>query len=93
MRLLANMLAAAGTHVLRFDYFGTGDSAGNMEDADLGAWFGDVETAVDELRDTIDAPQVALVGLRLGATLAGTVASMRRTDVNGLVLWGSHRLG
>src|SRR3954451_13983708 len=30
MRRLANMLSATGRDTLRFDYFGTGDSAGDM---------------------------------------------------------------
>ena len=87
MRQLATMLSAAGYHVLRFDYFGTGDSAGDMVEADLAGWERDVETAIDELRDTAGLQQVALVGLRLGATLAAQVAVRRPADIEALVLW------
>ncbi len=86
-RHLATLLARAGFHVLRFDYFGTGDSAGDMSDGDLAGWQGDVETAMDELKDTSGAARVALVGLRLGATLAAGVAAKRRDEIDALVLW------
>jgi uncharacterized protein len=87
MRRLANMLAATGRDALRFDYFGTGDSAGDMIDADLAGWESDIETAMDEVKDTSGAPRVALLGLRLGGALAARVAVKRQKDVEALVLW------
>jgi pimeloyl-ACP methyl ester carboxylesterase len=87
MRQLANMLNSAGFHVLRFDYFGTGDSAGDMMQADIAGWERDIGTAIDELKDTCGAQRVALVGLRLGGTLAARVAARRATDVDALALW------
>lgn len=87
MRQLASMLAAAGFHVLRFDYFGTGDSAGDMAQADLKGWEEDIETAIEELKDTAGTKRVALAGLRLGASLASRVAGKRRKDINALALW------
>jgi exosortase A-associated hydrolase 2 len=85
-RQLASQLVRAGFHVLRFDYFGTGDSGGDMTDGDLARWQGDVETAIDELKDTSGQSQVTLIGLRLGAALAAATA-VRRSDVERLVLW------
>ena len=35
LRKLGDLLAAAGFDVLRFDYFGTGDSAGDLPEASL----------------------------------------------------------
>lgn len=87
IRQLANMLTAAGFDVLRFDYFGTGDSAGEMVDADLKGWENDIEMAIEELKDTMGAARVTLVGLRLGATLAASIAASRGSDVDSLVLW------
>jgi pimeloyl-ACP methyl ester carboxylesterase len=87
MRQLANMLNSAGYHVLRFDYFGTGDSAGDMTQTDTAGWEGDIGTAIDELKDTCGAARVALVGLRLGGTLAARVAARRAADVDALALW------
>lgn len=87
IRHLSTLLGRAGVHVLRFDYFGTGDSAGDMVDADLKGWQKDIDTAIEELKDTAGVARVGLVGLRLGATLAARVASQRKSDIDKLVLW------
>jgi pimeloyl-ACP methyl ester carboxylesterase len=87
MRRLGDLLTRADVHVLRFDYFGTGDSAGDLAGADLAGWQGDIDLAIDELRDTTGVAQVGLVGLRLGATLAAAAAARRPDDVDRLVLW------
>jgi uncharacterized protein len=58
-----------------------------MNDADLGGWQHDIETAIEELKDSTGAKRVALAGLRLGATLAASVAARRYSDVDTLVLW------
>jgi alpha-beta hydrolase superfamily lysophospholipase len=86
IRELASRLAQAGFHVLRFDYFGTGDSAGEGEDADLDRWLDDIGTAIDEVRDLSESSAVSLIGLRLGATLSALLGS-RRGDVKRAVLW------
>lgn len=83
---LATRLARAGFPVLRFDYFGCGDSAGETEDASLGRWIADVDRAIDEARRRSGRSRVSLVGLRLGAALAALAASAR-DDVASLVLW------
>ena len=89
MRRLAIKLSAAGFHTLQFDYFGTGDSAGEMTDADLDGWENDVESAMEELKDIagVGVAQVALVGLRVGAAIAAKVAARRPEEVNALALW------
>jgi uncharacterized protein len=86
MRRLGNMLSLSGWNVMRFDYFGTGDSGGDMRDADLAGWESDIETAVEEVCDTSGTTDVALVGLRLGGTLACRLAA-RSEQVNSVVLW------
>lgn len=87
VRHLATLLTRAGIHVLRFDYFGTGDSAGDMADADLKGWQSDIDMAIEELKDTSGAQRVGLVGLRLGATLAAQAAARHKRDIDKLVLW------
>lgn len=86
IRELASRLAQAGFHVLRFDYFGTGDSAGEGEEADLDRWLDDIGTAIEEARDLSESSAVSLVGLRLGATLSALLGS-RRGDIKRAVLW------
>ncbi len=39
---LSDQLAVKGFHVLRFDYFSTGDSAGDDGEACLDDWLGDI---------------------------------------------------
>jgi len=82
-RKLADLLARAGFGVLRFDYYGTGDSAGHGKESSLEVWRGNVATAAQELRDLSLAPHVSAVGFRLGAALAAT-SGVRLRD---LVLW------
>jgi alpha-beta hydrolase superfamily lysophospholipase len=87
LRQLALHLCAAGIHTLRFDYFGTGDSAGEMADGSLPGWEADIETAMEELQDITGAPRVALAGLRLGGSLAAKVAAQRPSNVDRLIMW------
>jgi alpha-beta hydrolase superfamily lysophospholipase len=86
LRLLAERLAASGFCALRFDYDGTGDSAGGNDDPDrVEAWLATVRSAMSLVRKA-GVDDVCLVGMRLGATLAAqAAASDRRTDQ--VVLW------
>jgi alpha-beta hydrolase superfamily lysophospholipase len=84
---LAGALADAGLPVLRFDYHGTGDSAGHGGDPDrVEAWLASIEAAVAQARAQSGAAHVALLGVRLGATLA-IEAARRLGGVDSLVLW------
>ena len=70
LRTLAETLAGAGWNVLRFDWDGTGDSAGEVSDPDrVAAWRASLAHAVAAMREA-GVEHVALVGLRLGATVA-----------------------
>ena len=87
LRQLASRLSQAGFHVLRFDYYGTGDSAGHTGDNDLPGSCSDIETAMAELREMTGVGKLTLVGLRLGASLAAKVAATCADDLETLVLW------
>jgi pimeloyl-ACP methyl ester carboxylesterase len=87
MRQLAARLVRAGFHVLRFDYFGTGDSYGDPGEGDLAGWCGDIETAIEELKEITGATKVNLAGLRLGANLSARVAADRPKEISKLILW------
>jgi uncharacterized protein len=86
LRNLAADLAAAGLHVLRFDYTGCGDSAGEAQDATVEQWQQDVASAIDELKDMSALPRVSIVGVRFGATLAAMATSTRK-DIDTLAVW------
>src|SRR3954469_14099070 len=67
----ANAAANASIPALRFDYDGTGDSAGS--DFDTGrfdAWLTSIQLAIDTLKQQTGVSRVCLLGIRLGATLA-----------------------
>jgi amino acid adenylation domain-containing protein len=74
LHLLARRLGQLGLPVLRFDYFGTGNSLGDGADATCDRWRRDVAEARDELARRTGASRVVLVGARLGATLAWTLS-------------------
>lgn len=82
VKLLAETLAAAGFAALRVHYDGTGESFGTDEEPDrVDAWLESIQRAIASL----GPGPVGLIGLRIGATLAGAVA--RTTAVAKLVLW------
>lgn len=86
LRQVAVALSDRGHDVLRFDYFGCGDSDGEAVAADVGRWMSDISAAIDELKAVSGVARVCLVGVRLGATMAAQVATVRR-DVDALFLW------
>lgn len=85
LRQLSTVLCRAGFHTLRFDWYGVGDSAGELSDATLARWRQDLADAARALRDRGGVQEVALVGLRLGATLAAVGAAAVRPSA--IVLW------
>lgn len=85
-RQLALLLNDAGFHVLRFDWTGCGDSAGEAADWSLTAWRQDVLVAAEALGQRVGAGPLAVLGLRLGATLAA-LASPELPALHALVLW------
>lgn len=86
-RRLASGLNQGGHSTLRFDYFGTGDSAGDCAEVTLESMVADIETAGQELLDRGRARRIWLVGARLGATAALLASASEKLPVRGLVLW------
>jgi pimeloyl-ACP methyl ester carboxylesterase len=87
LRQLAVRLADNGYHVLRFDYYGTGDSAGEREAGDLASWTADAGVALEELKDMTGESRITVFGVRLGAVVARRLARSRSGEVQTIVLW------
>ncbi|HUI03330.1 MAG TPA: hypothetical protein VLZ77_07295 [Acidimicrobiales bacterium] len=86
MRRLAERAAAGGLGALRFEYDGTGDSAGSSQDPGrVDAWLDSIGQALRFVRAS-GVRWVALAGMRLGALLAAEAAG-RDGAVDALVLW------
>lgn len=85
-RQIASLVTRFGLPVLRFDYYGTGDSPGWGDETSLNGWIDDIRAAMGEARRRSGAPLVRLAGLRLGAA-AAALASQGSEEVERLVLW------
>lgn len=84
-RQLGSTLAAQGVAVLRFDYYGSGDSAGDGLDLDLERCVTDTVAAVGELRARSGCDHIIGFGARLGGSIALSAAV--RAHFSELVLW------
>ncbi|QNK01636.1 serine aminopeptidase domain-containing protein [Dyella telluris] len=84
-RQLAHGLAESGLPVLRFDYYGTGDSAGESRAFEWTRCLADVATAANELRNRTGGARLLAFGARLGANAALAAAQSARLD--GVVTW------
>lgn len=85
-RQLARRLSSAGFAVMRFDYLGCGDSAGEFAEANIEVWTDNISVAVEELRARTGLHEVCIVGMGLGGFLALKYA-MERGGVRRAVLW------
>lgn len=83
---LARFLALRGIAVLRFDYFGDGESEGLFEEASVASRIDDSLDAVAFCRQATSADRVLLLGLRYGANIA-TCAALVGEQVDGAVAW------
>jgi alpha-beta hydrolase superfamily lysophospholipase len=85
LRTLAERLAQSGHRALRFDFDGTGDSAGDQWDPSrVLAWQAGVDGAAHALR-AWGVTRLVVVGLRLGGTFA--LLRGRAVDADAVVAW------
>jgi pimeloyl-ACP methyl ester carboxylesterase len=85
-RQLAFRLSNIGFPVLRFDYYGCGDSGGDHQQWRIDQWLADTTRAVDEMKQRTHAVKVCLIGLRLGGSLS-LMSAGQRNVIDGIVLW------
>lgn len=82
LRELAGALAEKDQHVLRFDFRGSGDSFGELEQLAVSDWIEDIALVVREGCEISECSEVRMVGVRGGALLAckamGASAQVRR---------------
>jgi len=86
LRKLAISMAEIGQHVLRFDYRGTGDSFGELEEVTISDWVEDIGLAVREGREVSGSSEVQILAVRAGALLACTSVGAG-SEIQRLVLW------
>jgi len=85
-RELADLLSREEFLVLRFDYDGTGDSAGDQNDPDrLRAWLHSIYLAAHTIQAT-GVQHISVVGLRMGALLS-TMAQNHHRLFDDMILW------
>lgn len=82
----SRLLSSAGFNVMRFDYYGEGDSAGQFEEATVESRLSDIDSALDAFKKKTPIRKIALLGVRFGATLASLYAEKEK-EINALVLW------
>lgn len=81
---LARRLAEQGIDSFRFDFFGSGDSEGELRDATLTAWMENSLDAVAYLKKQ-GAKKIFLLGFSFGAFVAAATAP--KINPEGLILW------
>ncbi len=86
---LSRTLAHKGMASLRFDFRGSGDSAGNSEDLTIRSEVADSLEAIKFMarHKRINSRRLGLVGLSLGGAVASYVAGRERKRFAALVLW------
>ncbi|MEQ1519290.1 MAG: alpha/beta hydrolase, partial [Usitatibacteraceae bacterium] len=87
LRVIADRLARAGFHVLRFDFFGTGDSDGDDGAGGVPQWMEDVRVADAEVSRLSGNSTTSWLGLRLGGSIAAATSVGAANAPHRLVLW------
>ncbi len=86
-RLLAERLAADGQHVMRFDYYATGESDGDDEEGEPAGWCDDIRIAHAELQRRARCSRSIWFGARLGAALVSLASVRAGVAPDLLLLW------
>ena len=86
----ARVLAGLGFAVLRFDFYGSGDSDGDFEESSVQTELDDAVTALDWIsaQPGIDPQRIGVLGLSLGGCVAALLAG-QNSHIKALVLWNA----
>lgn len=84
--LLGEALAARGIGLVSFDYYGTGDSAGDFSETRWDFWIDDGIAAIQWASDRFGGP-IAVLGLRLGAGPALAAVEGCPDCIRHIILW------
>ena len=86
---LSRTLAQHGIASLRFDYRGSGDSAGEFEDMTIRSEIADSLEAIRFLarHKRVNSRRLALIGMSMGGAIAAHVVARERSRFKTLVLW------
>lgn len=82
----ARKLCVNGYPVIRFDYYGTGDSEGQLFELDLKDIHNIVKAIVVKVKEKYSIEKVNLLGLRFGADIALEIAGKNICPINQLLL-------
>lgn len=85
LALLSEQLAAQGYYCLRFDYAGTGDSAGEFDLQSIERWQKNIAQAAEELSLLAGVERLDCICLRLSALLL--LCSEYQTRFSNIILW------
>jgi len=66
----ARVLCKEGSLVIRFDYYGTEDSEGELYDFDLDSCMNDISFILDLIKTDYNTTAINVLGLRIGGSLA-----------------------
>lgn len=86
-RVICERLARRNAAVLRFDFYGSGDSGGDDLDGELEGWHRDICTAHAELQRQAPGRRIVWFASRLGATLAAMAERLGEAAPVRVVLW------
>ena len=86
-KMLAERLARNGAAVLRFDYYGSGDAAGDDAAVDFEGMASDALAAHEELEALSERRRFVWIGLALGGAVAWRVSQELPRALDQLFLW------
>ena len=82
----ARLLCSRGYFVMRFDFYGCGDSEGNFEELTFESQISDIQSISNQFTRDTGIGEISLFGVRLGASIAIQYAGIDK-NVSDLILW------